>query len=205
MRAWGLAVDAAAGPPIPAQEVRIDVPITGIAVTQSLSDATIERLTKTGGLGVGPTAPSVGNASVTDSRLALEVYAYATASGSAEVSRGLLLHGHRNANGGKLQLMLVELSSPVNAMASGGIVSRGRTSGAWSPWLRSHGAASILGQVAQAGGCYVRIVDVTQICDVTTAAQASDIAMDTLFDLVRACIRAVAVDGGRALDLVLIA
>ncbi|WP_430450519.1 hypothetical protein [Rhodophyticola sp.] len=64
---------------------------------------------------------------------------------------------------------------------------------------------AVIERGAGADGSHVRFADDTRICNVTAAAQARDAAVGALFGLVRACIRAVAVDGGRALDLVLIA
>ncbi|MFD1508191.1 DUF2793 domain-containing protein [Lacimonas salitolerans] len=95
--ATALSVDPATGLPTLPQGARIDESVSGSAVTQSQTDTTAGRLTKTGDFGIGGNAPSVGNASVTDNSLAPGVYAYATAGGSSggpsEVSRGLLFHG----------------------------------------------------------------------------------------------------------------
>lgn len=74
---------------------------------------------------------------------------------------------------------------------------RMKQGGTWLPWQEAVTQASLLGPVAQAGGLptgsviergaaggdggYVRFADGTQICDVTTPAQASDMALGALF------------------------
>lgn len=165
--------------------------VTGAAVQSGPSDATPGRLMKTGAFGIGGLSPFLSDISVTDNSLpAGGMFGFSTAGGGTGgpvgVTRGQMIQSRRATGGGEMQVMVAEEASGIRP---GTMLSRARTSGGWSPWLRGLVNADILGTVSQTGGVatgaiietgtnangtYTRWADGTQICrGVITAASVS--------------------------------
>ncbi len=138
--------------------------LSGTAVVQSNADATAGRLLTTGYMGLGGVAPLVGNIGVTDGSIVPGIYAYATPNGSsgapADVSRAALIHTKRTGTASETQTLIVEASS---VHPPGTMMSRSRTSGAWSAWI----FAGIAESGSNANGWYLRLPDGTQLARLT--------------------------------------
>jgi len=164
--------------------LKLDVPLTGNAVTQNAQDSTAGRVTRTGDFGVGGyTADASSDAqNVTG-------FSRATSGTRPDTSSWHLMHMGRAAAGQAAQFALRDGS----ATEAGQAAIRHRTSaGTWSDWNPMIGRQNLLGTVNQtagvptgavmergsnANGDYVRFADGTQICtricDVNVASTTS--------------------------------
>lgn len=151
--------------------LKIDVPITGTAVTQTANDATAGRLTRTGDFGLGGQTADVSADAPT-----FTGFSRATSGTRPDGSNWHLLHLSRATAGPAAQLGMRDGA----AGDAGQAAIRHRTaSGVWSDWAPLISRRNLLGTVEQtagvptgavfergtnANGDYIRFADGTQIC-----------------------------------------
>jgi hypothetical protein len=153
--------------------LQVDVPLAGLAVTQSQTDATAGRLLKVGDFGLGATVSPDFDA---DDAALPSLIGRATSGTRADASDWHMLHFSRAAAGQAAQLAVRDgLSASDSQLA----VRHRDETGAWSAWNRIYGQKNVLGPVAlasgevsgaifergsNANGEYIRFADGTQIC-----------------------------------------
>ncbi len=156
----GLAAGGVVRAQVTASTLQVDVPLTGVAVTQSAVDSTAGRLLKVGDYGLGGLTPTIGNAAVVDNSIAPGFYNFdstgISTGGPAGVIVGLLIHSRRTSAGGETQTIISEAGSA----GTGAIFTRSRTTGAWSAWRAGGG----IERGSNANGEFMRCPDGTQIC-----------------------------------------
>jgi hypothetical protein len=167
--------------------LQLDVPLTGLATTQSRIDTTAGRLLKVGdggvlGLEMNPVALGV-NLDATDNSIAPGDYAIIPANwpGAPETAGWWhVRHVRRALGGGEIQFATRE-DGTLNSYV------RSRTTGAWQPWSRVYETRNVLGTVSQSGGVpsgalieagsnangsYLKFADGTLFCRHVRAASA---------------------------------
>ncbi|AZN72732.1 hypothetical protein D5400_16920 [Georhizobium profundi] len=129
-----------------------------LAVQSSVTDATANRLMRTGAFGLGREAPAIGNLDVVDNSIPPGIYAYGVGSsgGPAGVTFGLVLHARRVTTGGEMQILICD--SGTND-TNNTIWYRSRVASTWSAWKRLN---CIFG--TNANGSFIRFPDGFQIC-----------------------------------------
>ena len=191
-----LRITAATGEATLLNGARIVGTLTGTAVTQTATDATVGRLIKVGDGGMlGPLVAAPSNIGVTDNSIPRGAWYNAA---TTDVTAGLptnlassansYLFHHRRVDSGEAQMLLNEFAS---ADVDRTIWFRRRTGGAWGNWKRMYDWTNVVGTVSQssgvptgavierggnANGGYVRFADGTQICWVT---QTFNLALST--------------------------
>ena len=170
--------------------LQLDVPVTGQAVTQGLSDTTAGRLLKVGDYGLGATGLAITDWN--DATVNGATYMSATASNAPLVSVSFIGSFLRhNADTG-----IQQLSSHAGTPSPRQFI-RILAAGVWQPWREIANQGSILGAVSQSGGVptgrviergtnangeYVRFADGTQICTRTNLSAANaNTALGSLF------------------------
>ncbi|WP_062762135.1 DUF2793 domain-containing protein [Falsirhodobacter sp. alg1] len=182
--------------------LKLDLPLTGTAVTQSTSDATAGRVTRVGDFGLGgQTESRSADATATTG------FAHATSGTRPDSADWHLVHLSHSASGSAAQIGLrdgADADAPALALRH-----RGAT-GTWAGWSTLYGSRNLLGTVAQssgvptgsamergsnANGDYVRFADGTQICTricsvnvATTAVQSFATAMPFVSGVVSASV-----------------
>lgn len=157
---------------------KVDVPLTGTAVTQSAIDTTAGRIMKIGDFGTGTGGDTL-TGDMDDVTLADGTYW--VGSGTAGTKPfghlyGLLQIAKRKTGDRVFQTYIFD---------QGRVYTRVNTSGTWTSWARHYRNDNILGTVSQTGGVptgaviergsnangeYVRFADGTQICTNDNAA-----------------------------------
>lgn len=152
-------------------ELRVDVPLTGTAVTQSVTDTTAGRVTRVGDFGVGLNDGTLAEATDMDAHRISGFFRWSSATiGRPGTAAGVFLHLTRLAATEHIQL---------GFGANDRTFRRRWSSGVWSSWVEMLDQASMLGPVSQvagvptgaviergsnANGDFTRFADGTQIC-----------------------------------------
>ncbi len=156
----GLAAAGVSRAVLTATGLQVSVPVSGTAVTQSVTDTTPGRLLKVGDYGLGGLTPLIGNTAVVDNSITPGFHNFDTTSGStggpAGVIVGLLIHARRTSAGGETQTLISEAGSA----GTGAVFTRSRTTGGWSVWRAGGGVE----RGSNANGEFMRCPDGTQIC-----------------------------------------
>lgn len=176
---------------------RVDVPITGTAVTQNPTDATAGRLLKVGdfGLGVSGSPPPPSVTDIDDPTTATGFYR-SVGPGTTGVFPPL------GSEYGVLEVQNYDAQvtfqryRPVNTSETWSRYWRNSSTPKWSPWVRLYSNDNILGTVSQSGGVptgaviqrgsnsngeYVRFADGTMICTGVGDAVAVTTAKGALY------------------------
>ena len=181
----GLCAGGAARAEVSATTLKVSVPVTGTAITQSAADVTAGRLLKVGDFGLGSViefSGSIDDPAQTPSGF-LRVMATATGTKPAGVTTFNLLTLRRGTvapYANTSQIAVVDTTNDV--------LSRSWNGTAWTGWSVSFRRGNILGTVSQTGGVptggviergsnangdYTRFADGTQICRVSFTSSAT--------------------------------
>lgn len=132
---------------------QVNVPITGVAVTQSATDTTAGRLLKVGDFGLGRTTTGGGLFTGDLDTLSASGFYAITTGATSPSSPGLtfgagdhILHLQWGA-GAAFQMYFDIAATGVHRTFQ-----RQQLSNAWSPWREIYNAATLLGTVSQSGG-----------------------------------------------------
>lgn len=153
--------------------LQLDVPLTGTAVVQSMTDTTAGRVVTPGWMGLGATAVPDVDANATG--LATQFARFTPANGpDSDYWNGLHVSRILNAQGAQIAVRDTGASNP-SLMA----IRHRDSTGSWSAWNVLYGRRNAIGTVSQSGGVptgaliergsnangeYVRFADGTQIC-----------------------------------------
>lgn len=177
--ATALTVDRATGLVGLPAGVAINGPVTGTAITQGTTDATMGRITRVGDFGLGVTGDATAIADLADFTLPTGFYRVDAATlGQPVAGQEGVVQILRHSSGRLTQ----RLTYNAEASASAGITfvrSRNGTTGTWAAWWQHYSQGNLVGSVSQlagkptgavierganANGEFIRWADGTQLC-----------------------------------------
>lgn len=170
-----------------ASDLQLDVPLTGTAVTQSMTDTTAGRITRVGDFGIGLDDGSLIDPGDMDGHRISGFFRWAsTTVGRPPTSAGVFMHLTRLSGVEHVQM----------GFGTNDRIYRRRWNTTWSPWQEIFHQGSVLGPVSQtagvptgaviergsnANGDFTRFADGTQMCWRVAPAVACQTAQGALF------------------------